>query len=79
MSAKLAPILTHLLSESGLTANGLAVILDIPTPTIYRIAVGDVVDPRLSTLCRIADYFDITLEQLVGRAPINKKITRREK
>ena len=69
----LAQALTQLLHHAKLTTNGLAVILGVPTPTIYRLAMGDVTDPRISTLTIIADYFGVTIEQLMGRKPLDKK------
>ena len=78
MQPTLAQVLTYLLDYADLTPNGLAVILGIPTPTIYRLAMGDVTDPRLSTLTMIANYFGITIEQLVGRAPLDKKFHKRK-
>ncbi|OGT51107.1 MAG: hypothetical protein A3E84_04660 [Gammaproteobacteria bacterium RIFCSPHIGHO2_12_FULL_42_13] len=78
MENKLAKVMTQLLDHAGLTTNGLAVILGIPTPTIYRLAMGDVTDPRLSTMTLIADYFGITIEQLTGRAPLDKKFYKKK-
>lgn len=67
----LSDVLKRLLQDNSLTANKLAVTLCIPTPTIHRLVTGEVQDPRLSTLTAIADYFDITIEQLVGRKSIS--------
>jgi len=34
---------------------------------------GDVTDPKASTLVQIANYFDITIEQLLGLEPITRQ------
>ncbi|MFT3742452.1 MAG: helix-turn-helix transcriptional regulator [Gammaproteobacteria bacterium] len=44
--------------------------LDLPAPTINRILSGQVTDPRSSTLILIADYFKISVDQLLGKAPL---------
>lgn len=66
-SASLMSTLQHLLDHVDLSANGLAKILNVPTPTVYRLTTGEVQDPRISTLTMLADYFGITIEQLLGR------------
>lgn len=66
-SANLMSTLQYLLDHVDLSANGLAKILDIPTPTIYRLTTGEVQDPRISTLTMLANYFSVTIEQLLGR------------
>lgn len=68
----LMSVLKYLLVQNDLTANGLANKLNIPTPTIHRLATGDVQDPRISTLTYISDYFGITVEQLLGRQPLDE-------
>jgi len=45
--------------------------LKIPPPTINRIIAGQVLDPRCSTLVLLADYFDVSIDQLVGREEID--------
>lgn len=69
----LMAVLRQLLDYKSLTANGLAKILDFPTPTIYRLTTGEVQDPRISTLISVADYFDITIEQLLGRENLDER------
>ena len=41
--------------------------LSIPPPSINRILSGQVTDPRISTLILLADYFDVGIDQLLGR------------
>lgn len=71
--ASIQRVMQQLLMRANLTANGLATKLNLPTPTVHRLLIGDVQDPRLSTMLLIADYFEITLEQLIGRHSLNKK------
>lgn len=63
----LAQTLTDLIErENKLTPAALARKLGIPTNKITRILNGDVTDPKASTLLQIANYFGITIEQLLG-------------
>jgi SOS-response transcriptional repressor LexA len=41
---------------------------------VNRLLTGEVEDPRASTLIEIANYFGITLDQLVGRASLGGKL-----
>lgn len=67
----LAQTLNELIErDEKLTPAALARKLGIPTNKITRILNGDVTDPKASTLVQIANYFDISIEQLLGLAPI---------
>lgn len=67
----LAQTLNELIGrDTKLTPAALARKLGIPTNKITRILNGDVTDPKASTLLQIANYFDITIEQLLGIEPI---------
>ena len=57
-------LMAHHQIKSG---SDLARQLDIPPPTINRLLSGQVTDPRCSTLILLADYFDVTIEQILGR------------
>lgn len=56
--------------DKKFTPAALARTLGIPTNKITRILNGDVTDPKASTLVQIANYFNITIEQLLGLEPI---------
>lgn len=71
-AADLKTVLRQLMSCSGLSANALAKHLDLPPPTVNRLITGEVQDPRLSTLTGIANYFGVSLDQLVGRLELEK-------
>ena len=67
-STKLQRHLQRLLAESGVySGSDLARQLHLPAPTINRILSGQVTDPRASTLILLADYFDVSIDQLLGR------------
>jgi SOS-response transcriptional repressor LexA len=67
-------VLRQLLDQAGISANALAKKIHLPTPTVNRLLTGEVEDPRASTLIEIANYFGITLDQLVGRASLEGKL-----
>lgn len=71
-------ILQALLKKNKINAAELARRVYLPQPTIQRIVSGVYKQPRLSTLQPIADYFQITLNQLRGLETItflsNKKM-----
>ena len=50
-----------------MTGSELARRLRLPSPTVNRLLSGHVTDPRTSTLVQIADYFGITVGQLIGK------------
>ena len=67
----LAQTLNQLIGrDKKLSPAALARNLGIPTNKITRILNGDVTDPKASTLVQIANYFDISIEQLLGLQPI---------
>ena len=59
-----------LLKKNNLTASSLARAVDLPRPTINRIVSGSTPDPRITTLNSIANYFNITMGQLLGSEPL---------
>lgn len=67
----LAQTLNELIgNDKKLSPAALARNLGIPTNKITRILNGDVTDPKASTLVQIANYFGISIEQLLGLEPI---------
>lgn len=58
--------LKHLLKHRGLSITQLAQALDLPMMTIRRLVLGETVDPRMSTLKLVADYFDVSIDVLIG-------------
>jgi transcriptional regulator with XRE-family HTH domain len=42
----------------------------IPLPTLYRLLNGATIDPKLSTIVPLAQYFNISIGQLIGQEPL---------
>lgn len=59
--------------DTKLSPAALSRALGIPANKITRILNGDVTDPKASTLLQIANYFGITIEQLLGIEPITRQ------
>lgn len=70
----LMSVLKYLVTRENISVNSLAKKIDIPTPTLNRLLIGEVKDPYASTLIKIADYFEITVGQLLGKEILNRKI-----
>jgi SOS-response transcriptional repressor LexA len=71
-NTKIGNILSRLLTEHHLKVSELARRIQLPQPTIQRIATGVCENPHISSLKPIADYFSITVNQLKGLDPIPK-------
>ena len=67
----IAENLSALLQQHHLNANQLAQRIGIPMMTVRRLLSGETADPRISTLKIIADYFNISVDLLIGDAPKN--------
>lgn len=67
-STKLQRNLQYLMANKRVkSGSDLARQLGIPPPSINRILSGQITDPRCSTLMLLADYFEVRMDQLVGR------------
>lgn len=71
MHHKLTKNLDMLMNESQLSAEELARRIGLPASTIKKIRNG-LSNPTLSTLEPIAEYFCLTLSELVGDSPLAK-------
>lgn len=58
--------LKNLLKENNLSVNKFAKLVNIPRSTLGEYLTNQT-DIKLENLCKIADYFDITLDELCGR------------
>src|SRR3990167_7580870 len=67
---EIANILDRLLSQAGISEAELGRVINVPRATINRIASGKTPDPRASTLQAIAKYFNVTVDQLLGKQPL---------
>jgi transcriptional regulator with XRE-family HTH domain len=66
-------VLEELMSFFHIGDNELSEKIGLPSTTIYKLKSGETGDPRYSTMKALANYFNITLGQLVGEEPLNKE------
>lgn len=66
----LSDILRELIREKGLSVSELARRIHLPQPTIQRMTSGAHTRPHKKTLTAIAEYFDVSIDQLCGIEPI---------
>ena len=52
----------------------LARAVEMAQPTMHKLMSGATSDPRISTLVPIADYFGVSIDQLLGLAPLDAKM-----
>lgn len=64
---KISDILDDLLKQRHISEAELARQINVPRATINRLVSGRTPDPRASTLSAIAEYFSITIDQLLGK------------
>src|SRR5580704_17643388 len=69
----LSATLSHLMSEKGIKSAELARKTGIGQPVIYRIMTGTTDNPQVLTLKPIADYFGVSLEQLLSLTALNNQ------
>ena len=63
-------VFNYLIEKSEASQVDIAKKTDIPRSTITRLLAGKTPDPRASTLFAIAQYFGISIDQLLGNQPI---------
>lgn len=71
---QLSENLRRLLFEKNMKAVDLAREIHIPQPTIHRLITGKSTRPYISSLQPIADFFSISVEQLLGQEPLFETI-----
>src|SRR3990167_4538826 len=64
--------LRHIMKLKGITEAELARKTHIPQPTLHKILSGKTNDPRASTVKSLADFFDISIDELLTGAPSTK-------
>jgi len=72
--SRLSDILNRLMFEKKIRATELAREVDLPQPTVHRIVTGKCANPHQSSLQPLANYFDITVDQLKGNSPLPKHL-----
>lgn len=68
---KLSQTLKRILFHKDMRASDLARVTGMPKPTVQKIVTGISLHPHINSLIPIAEYFDITLDQLRGLEPID--------
>lgn len=63
--------LNILMTNKKISSSKLGEIIDIPAATIRKLRTGENNNPTLNTLSIIANYFKITISQLVGEQSFN--------
>lgn len=67
---QLSKILKKLLYDRRMNPSELAREVQMPTPTIHRLVTGKSTRPYRSSLEPIANYFHISVDQLIGNEPL---------
>jgi len=70
-NTRIGQILNRLMTEKKIRVAELARRVNLPQPTVYRIATGACEHPHLSSLEPIASFFSISVDQLKGHEPIS--------
>lgn len=65
-----AKILSKLIAQHDLNETELSQKIGVPRATINRLTSGRTPDPRASTLQTIANYFEVSIDQLLGHKPL---------
>ena len=63
--SQLSANLRALMIKHSKNENDLAKLLEMPVMTVRRIVSGETIDPRISTLKMIADYFNVPIDHLI--------------
>lgn len=66
-------VLTKVMSARGVDVARLSDETGIPVPTINRLRTNKNSNPTLATLLPIANYFDITINQLIGKENLTER------
>ncbi len=62
---KLADNLQSLMKIKNVSESDISEKLNVPIMTVRRIVSGETIDPRISTLKLLADYFDVPVDSLI--------------
>jgi transcriptional regulator with XRE-family HTH domain len=72
----LSETLNNLIHKLNISEAALGRAINVPRATINRLVSGKTPDPRASTLLAIAKYFDVTVDQLLGNAPMPDSLSK---
>jgi transcriptional regulator with XRE-family HTH domain len=67
----LSTVLGRLVAEKGISSAELARKTGVSQPVVHRLIAGETENPQILSLKPLADYFGISLDQLLGYAPLN--------
>ncbi len=67
---ELVAILKKLMHQHQLTVTQLAERSGVGQPVIHRLITGELSEPKLKTVQKLAVYFEVTLGQLAGMEPL---------
>ncbi len=67
---EISNILNYLIKQAHISEAELARKIKVPRATINRLVSGRTPDPRASTLNAIAAYFNVSVDQLLGKQPL---------
>jgi SOS-response transcriptional repressor LexA len=76
--SKLAAIIKALMREKDISVTELARQTQISQPVLHRLATGATYNPQIATLVPIANFFAVTLDQLIGNAPLSAASVQRQ-
>ena len=65
--------------HGNLSVSDLAKLVNIPQPTLHHILSGSTKSPRKKLLATLADFFSISIEQLIGKERLPNVIPKRIK
>lgn len=68
----LAENIKKLRIKKGLAQEKLARLSDIATATLVKIEAGRAKEPTITTVAKIADALDVSIDELLGRRNKNK-------
>jgi len=66
-STNLGKRIKELRGKSDISQDQLAKKADIPFSTLVKIEAGYTPNPSMETLIKIADAFEVTIDELIGR------------
>jgi len=69
-TSRMSRILKELMAELGINESELARRTGIGQPVVHRICSGETDNPKVATLSPIANFFAISISQLIGDEPL---------
>ncbi|MEO8400560.1 MAG: helix-turn-helix transcriptional regulator [Gammaproteobacteria bacterium] len=69
----LSSVLSYLMSVKGIKCAELGRKTGVGQPVVYRLMTGVTENPQVLTIKPIAEYFGVSLDQLLGITPLNNQ------